>query len=71
MSDSLPKRQVSRWLWAPWALATFFIILALSLSACGKKAGHLDAPPDVEEDHFPRIYPDTTTDPKPDPSLSN
>lgn len=39
--------------------------LGLILASCGKKAGHVDPPPDVTEDHFPLTYPDPATDPKP------
>jgi hypothetical protein len=35
------------------------------LGACGKKPGSIDPPPDVTDDHFPRVYPDPATDPKP------
>lgn len=37
---------------------------ALLLSACGKRPGTVDAPPDLEEDRFPAVYPDPSTDPK-------
>lgn len=41
------------------------VILCIGLSACGKKPGSVDAPPDVTEDKFPLVYPDPATDPKP------
>jgi hypothetical protein len=41
------------------------LCLMLSLTACGKKPSQVDPPPGVEEDAFPRIYPDPATDPKP------
>jgi predicted small lipoprotein YifL len=40
-------------------------LLCLTLAGCGKKPGHVDPPIDVTEDHFPRVYPDPATDPKP------
>jgi hypothetical protein len=40
-------------------------LLLLPLTACGKKPGAVDPPPDVAEDHFPQTYPDPATDPKP------
>jgi predicted small lipoprotein YifL len=46
-------------------MALVLIALGFSLSACGKKPSAVDPPPDVTEDHFPRVYPDSATDPKP------
>ncbi len=46
-----------------------FLILALgmvfSMTACGKKPGAVDPPPNIGKDNFPRTYPDPETDPKP------
>ncbi|MER2520809.1 MAG: hypothetical protein ABTQ34_09020 [Bdellovibrionales bacterium] len=47
---------------APMLLLVGLILLA-TLSACGKKPGMVDPPPDVVEDRFPRAYPDAATDP--------
>ena len=41
------------------------LVLVLSLTACGKRPGKIDPPPDVEDDRFPQAYPDPATDPKP------
>lgn len=41
------------------------LLCALSLTACGKKPGHVDPPPDVKKDEFPYTYPDPDSDPKP------
>lgn len=48
----------------PASLAVLLILLTFSLTACGKKPGFVDPPPNVEEDQFPRTYPDPSTDPK-------
>jgi len=59
-----PKKQVSRA--APWAeCLTAIFLLLLCLTACGKKPNQVDPPPGVEENAFPKTYPDPTTDPKP------
>jgi len=47
------------------ALVSTILILGLTLAACGKKPAHVDSPSDME-DHFPLVYPDAATDPKPD-----
>ena len=39
--------------------------LVSGLTACGKKAGRVDPPPEVEIDQFPRVYPAPALDPKP------
>jgi len=41
------------------------LLCGFVLASCGKKASHVEAPPDVEVDHYPLIYPDPATDPKP------
>lgn len=46
-------------------LLLVFLVLSFALTACGKKPGQIDPPPDLAEDHFPRTYPDPATDPKP------
>ncbi|WP_448206372.1 hypothetical protein [Azospirillum sp. sgz302134] len=38
---------------------------ALTLAGCGKKPGYVDPPQGVENDKFPRPYPNSKTDPKP------
>jgi predicted small lipoprotein YifL len=51
-----------------WIARAFLVVLALvlPLTACGKKPGTLDAPPDVASSTaFPRVYPDPNTDPAP------
>jgi hypothetical protein len=53
-------RQYSR---IGFALAV--LMLGCALAACGKKAGHLNAPGEGD-DHFPMTYPDPATDPKPE-----
>lgn len=50
------------------AVAGGCLVLVMSsfvLSACGKKPGMVDPPPDVTEDRFPLTYPDPATDPRP------
>jgi predicted small lipoprotein YifL len=49
-------------------LALALLVLGFVLAACGKKAGRLDPPPDVENDKYPMTYPDSATDPKPEPA---
>ena len=41
------------------------LLFCITLTACGKRAAHVDPPPDLVKDEFPRIYPDPATDPKP------
>ncbi|HQX26513.1 MAG TPA: hypothetical protein PKX38_01095 [Alphaproteobacteria bacterium] len=43
-----------------------FTILAISmalLAGCGIKPSHVDPPEGANEGDFPRVYPDTKTDP--------
>ncbi len=48
---------------------TLAVILCAALAAlvagCGKKPSHVDPPPGVGADVFPRVYPDPNTDPQP------
>lgn len=46
-----------------FTLVLLAFALLLPLSACGKKPSVVDPPPEVVEDHFPRSYPDASTDP--------
>ncbi|MCB9988944.1 MAG: hypothetical protein H6868_06370 [Rhodospirillales bacterium] len=53
-------------------LSFYYILAGLFLStmllgACGIKPNSLDAPPGVENDTYPRTYPDVSTDPSPEP----
>ena len=67
MSDRSDNRQARAY--GP-GMALFLLMglgLALSLAACGKKPGHVDPPLGVDDDQFPKIYPDPATDPKPEP----
>ena len=48
------------------ALMLACLAFGLMLAACGKKPGMVDPPPDVENDTFPHVYPDPSTDPKPE-----
>jgi hypothetical protein len=41
------------------------LLLCGALAACGKRPAQVDAPPNVEESSYPRIYPDPATDPSP------
>ncbi|MDP9128692.1 MAG: hypothetical protein M3N08_10605 [Pseudomonadota bacterium] len=63
MADQRQKRQAS----GAGAEAAFMVALALALllTGCGKKPSTVDPPPYVTEDHFPQLYPDPATDPKP------
>jgi len=45
--------------------AAVVALCLLALGGCGKKPGHVEPPPSVVTDHFPRVYPDPATDPKP------
>ncbi|MCL2505301.1 MAG: hypothetical protein FWE93_03510 [Alphaproteobacteria bacterium] len=38
------------------------IICAVSVSACGKQASHVDSPLGKKDRPFPRTYPDISTD---------
>ncbi len=63
MSDSTPSRQ-------GFALRVLFMLLLASgllasVAACGKKPSTVDPPLGVEDDQYPRVYPDPATDPKP------
>jgi hypothetical protein len=40
-------------------------LIGLSLSACGKRATHLDPPSGDAAGLFPAVYPDPATDPSP------
>lgn len=44
---------------------TLLLLSAVLLGGCGVKPAVVDAPGDVEEDTFPRTYPDLATDPAP------
>jgi PBP1b-binding outer membrane lipoprotein LpoB len=44
---------------------TLLLLSAVLLGGCGVKPAAVDAPGDVEEDTFPRTYPDLATDPAP------
>ena len=46
---------------------TLFLLVALgvALSACGKRAAHVDPPDSVEDDKYPFVYPNPATDPAP------
>jgi hypothetical protein len=64
MPDHRPKGQAfvcSRFMRACIVL----LLLLLPLAACGKKPGQVDPPPGIENDAFPKAYPDPSTDPKP------
>ena len=51
---------------APVAALLLLFLLGGTLAACGKKAAHVDAPDDVQDDTFPhQKYPDIKTDPAP------
>ena len=39
-------------------------MVVLCLSACGVKPKDVDPPKGAEDSHFPRTYPDPSTDPK-------
>jgi hypothetical protein len=41
------------------------LLAAPMLAGCGKKPGHVDSPVEASESHYPQIYPDINTDPKP------
>jgi len=41
------------------------LLAAPMLAGCGKKPGHVDPPVDATESHYPQVYPDIHTDPKP------
>lgn len=41
------------------------LVLSAALGGCGKRAAHVDAPGDAEQDDFPFVYPDPDTDPHP------
>ena len=62
MSGSNYKKQV----YGRTLAALSLVILGLALVGCGKRAAMVDAPDSVTDDTFPRIYPDTATDPQPD-----
>jgi len=64
MPDQRPVKQALRVL--RLISACLVILLALlPLAGCGKKPNQVDPPPGVENDTFPRPYPDPSTDPKP------
>jgi hypothetical protein len=65
MSDDHPTMQV-RHFWGRGAIFAMLLVVGFGLSGCGKKPNHVDPPLSVEDDTFPRIYPDLDTDPKPD-----
>jgi hypothetical protein len=44
--------------------AAVLVGLALMLGGCGKRPGHVDAPPGTSEP-FPGTYPDPSLDPRP------
>lgn len=49
----------------------FHLTLALALltvDGCGIKPNKVSPPPSVTKDTFPQIYPDSGTDPKPQPA---
>lgn len=46
-------------------LVLLLLSVGFGVSACGKKPSKLDPPLGVEDDTFPRTYPDTNTDPAP------
>jgi len=62
MSDPAAKKQVYRHLLPVLA----FVLLGFALASCGKRPALVDAPDDVQEDHFPQTYPDPKTDPLPE-----
>jgi predicted small lipoprotein YifL len=64
MSDDQGQRQVRQKITLKAAILLVLLALGFSLTACGKKAGHVDPPPEVTIDQFPRVYPDPATDPK-------
>ncbi len=54
--------------WGQWQKVCFFVglvVLGTVLNGCGKKPDQVDPPPGVVVDHFPRVYPNIATDPKP------
>jgi hypothetical protein len=65
MADRQPGKQAAARVFVLCRVFFCVIALGLVLSACGKKPSSVDPPPDVTEDHFPRVYPDPATDPKP------
>jgi hypothetical protein len=69
MSDS--DRQKQAWSHIGTGLAPLLalLLLCLILAACGKRAGSVSPPDDVENDKFPLVYPDPATDPKPEGSV--
>jgi hypothetical protein len=68
MSEHHNQKQVCHSIKAKTGLFKVTILLGfalMTLTACGKRPGYVDPPPEVEEDHFPNVYPDPSTDPKP------
>jgi hypothetical protein len=53
-----PNPRAATW-GRPYGALLVFMIIALSLSACGKKGP--PEPPDPQSDNFPRQYPDPST----------
>jgi hypothetical protein len=65
MSNRHHREKTSPHLRRQLGLVVALFLFLLPLAACGKKPNQVDPPPTVEEDTFPRIYPDPATDPKP------
>ena len=53
-----PNRRAATW-GRPYSALLVFMIVALSLSACGKKGP--PEPPEGKSDQFPRQYPDPSS----------
>jgi hypothetical protein len=66
MSDPDHQKQVWSYIGLGLMPLLALVFLCFVLAACGKRPGSVDPPADVTDDKFPMIYPDPSTDPKPE-----